>query len=1182
MTKRILSILIVAALVGGAMFSAPAKTRAGAISATVVASPDTTGATSAVTINLTTLSAATTWEITFPSAFTVPSSIAVGAVMIGITPASASVVGNVVTLTTASVPAGPHSIVFNSSIGIVNPSTASNYTFAISTDGGDYASGFYASIVGGGGSGSLTITPSSTTAGATNVTLQVVFTPTYSVGFISLNLSGYNFYGTPSTSNVYGSGSGLLTSVSGSGSALYLTFGTALTAGYPYTLTITSGCSLMNPTTANTYTITANLTGGGSQTLSGTVTIGGGSGGLTITPSSTTAGATNVTLQVSFTPTYSVSTMLLYLSGYTFIGTPSLSNVYISGGSGLLTAVSLSGGNTLSLTFGTPLVAYSSYTLYIYPGSGLMNPTTANTYSITANLFGGGGQTLTGTVTIGGASVTIQSVSVNPLTPSSVAQFAITFYTSSSTAGIKSGDTIRVEFPAGTQFPSGSFCPTCFVINGQTVQVTPTRSNYVVTITVPATIPVATQYVYLTIGTTAGIVNPPTSGSYSLKVSTSIDTTQVTSNQYALVGTSISSLAVTANPTAQGAYPELRFTFTTSSSGGLSQNDYIYIQFPTAMNMPSSVPAASVTVNGVQVSSISLDGSDKLSIYTPISIGNSQQVAVVIAATSGISNPSTVGTTLSFSVSTSQDVGAQTVSYTTTTSQISQAQVTLTTNGLGKASGYTVTFQTGAGGALTAGIGRIYIVFPSGTTVPVSMAAANVRVNGVTASNVFTVTSNRRVEITTPVAVAGSSQITVVIDVAANIVNPSTPATSYTLAAYTSSEQTLVYSAQYSIVNLPTSTAVTNPTAPDGLNGYYRTRPTVSITATSPSGYPVSIYYRINSTTDTLYGGPVQIPDGTVTFTYYGKDSQNNQEQAKQLTFKVDATAPVVTILSPLEGTVTSTGALSITGRTEAGASVTINGTSVAVQANGDFGGSVALSEGANAIQVVATDLAGNVGQIRVNVTLDTKPPVLSITSPTIYSTVMTQQVAVTGKTDPGSIVTVGGSKVNVAADGSFSILYMFPKEGLNVIDITSTDAAGNVAKTGLPVTYVARTLIRLQVGNKTAMINDASKTLQAAPINVKGVVMVPLRFIGEAFGATVEWEPIFKLIRLQLGSTMIYLQIGSNYASVNGKKIVLQGLPTIIKGTTMVPIRFISEAFNAQVTWVAATQGVEITYPKP
>jgi hypothetical protein len=399
---------------------------------------------------------------------------------------------------------------------------------------------------------------------------------------------------------------------------------------------------------------------------------------------------------------------------------------------------------------------------------------------------------------------------------------------------------------------------------------------------------------------------------------------------------------------------------------------------------------------------------------------------------------------------------------------------------------------------------------------------------------------------------------------------------------YTSAEQTLVYSAQYAIVNLPASVAVTIPVAADGLNGYYRTRPVVSITASSPSGYPVSIYYRINTGADTLYGGPVQIPDGTVTFTYYAKDSQNNQEQAKQLTFKVDATAPIITILSPQEGSVTSSGALPITGRTEAGTSITINGTSVPVQPTGEFGGSVPLSEGANAIQIIATDLAGNIGQTRLNVTLDTKPPVLTVTSPKIYATVMTQQVAVTGKTEAGATVTVAGAQVAVASDGSFSIMYMFPKEGLNVVDITATDAAGNVARTGIPVTYVARTLIRLQVGNKTAMINDTSKTLQTAPINVKGTVMVPIRFIGEAFGATVEWEPIFKIVRLQLGSTTIYLQIGSNYASVNGKKIVLQGLPSIIKGTTMVPIRFISEAFNAEVVWNAPTQGIDITYPKP
>ena len=491
-------------------------------------------------------------------------------------------------------------------------------------------------------------------------------------------------------------------------------------------------------------------------------------------------------------------------------------------------------------------------------------------------------------------------------------------------------------------------------------------------------------------------------------------------------------------------------------------------------------------------------------------------------------------------------------------------------------------FQTGAGGLLPAGTGRIYIVFPSGTSVPASIAPQNVRVNGGAASGVLTSPGNRRVEITTAAAVAASSQVTVVLDVAANVVNPSSASTSYTLTAYTSAEQTLVNSAPYAVVNLPTSTAVTYPANPDGPNGYYRTRPLVTITASSPSGLPVSIYYRVNAGSDTLYASPVQIPDGAVTLTYYA------ERLAKQ-----SGTAQAVGLQGRCHGSCRDNsesagrhrhidGTLSITGRTEAGASVTINGSSVPVQTNGDFGGSVTLTEGANAIQIIATDVAGNIGQTRVNVTLDTKQPVLTVTSPKIYSTVMTQQVAVTGKTEVGATVTVAGSQVSVAADGSFSVMYMFPKEGLNVVDVTATDAAGNVAKTGIPVTYVARTLIRLQVGNKTAMINDTSKTLQAAPVNVKGTVMVPLRFIGEAFGATVEWEPVFKIVRLQLGSTTIYLQIGSNYASVNGKKIVLQGLPTIINGTTMVPIRFISEAFNAQVTWIAATQGVEITYPKP
>jgi hypothetical protein len=978
-----------------------------------------------------------------------------------------------------------------------------------------------------------------------------------------------------------------VTSASASSSTLTIQIGSGGLAAGLHTIAISSSTGITNPSSAGpvsmylwttreassvqaTYTVVAGTQPAYLYYFSDTWIAGSAASHyITFAPSSVaTQPAPATTVSVQFPAGTAMPSLPYTYTNFTLGGMPVI-------------AASVT-GTRLDITVPAGVTGSTSYQIVIPSTFQIKHTTTVSTSNVLQLWTTGDQSPQSFTFSTQGGSVTIQSVSVSPLTPSTVAQFAITFYTSSSGTGIKSGDTIRIEFPAGTQFPAGSFCPTCFVINGQVAQTAPTRVNNVVTITVPTTLPSATQFVYLTIGTTANIINPSTAGSYSLKVSTSLDTTQVTSSQYTLVGTSIASLAVTATPTSQSAYPELRFTFTTSGSGALTTGDYIYIQIPSSMNPPSSIAASATTVNGTQVATASSVTSDRLAIRMPVSVGNSQQVTVVIAATSGLRNPSTVGTSVSFDVSTSQDVGTRSISYTTTISQIAPPQVTLTTNGVGKPSGYTVVFNTGAGGLLSAGSGQITLIFPAGTVVPGSISGQNVRVNGSIVSVVSSNSTTRRVEVRTPVAIQASTQVTVVIDMAAGIVNPSNAGTSYVLSAYTTAETTLVNSAAYAIVNLPVSTAVTYPVNPDGLNGYYRTRPSVTITATSPSGYPVSIYYRINTGSDTLYAGPVQIPDGNVTITYYARDSQSNQEAPRQLTFKVDATAPVVTILTPQGGSVTGTAIAAITGRTEAGATVTINGSAVAVQPSGDFGGSVTLTEGANSIQVVATDLAGNVGQTTVAVTLDTKPPVLTVTSPKIYATVMTHQVTVTGRTEPGATLHIAGTTTEVAADGTFSFVYMFPKDGLNVIDITATDASGNTARASIPVTYVARTLIRLQVGNKTAMINDAVKALQAAPVNIKGTVMVPIRLISEAFGATVEWEPVFKLVRLQLGDKVIYLQIGSKSASVNGKSNTLLAAPIIVSGTTMVPIRFISEAFDALVVWIEATKGIEITYPKP
>ena len=50
--------------------------------------------------------------------------------------------------------------------------------------------------------------------------------------------------------------------------------------------------------------------------------------------------------------------------------------------------------------------------------------------------------------------------------------------------------------------------------------------------------------------------------------------------------------------------------------------------------------------------------------------------------------------------------------------------------------------------------------------------------------------------------------------------------------------------------------------------------------------------------------------------------------------------------------------------------------------------------------------------------------------------------------------------------------------------------------------------IIELEIGSKTAKINGESCTLDVPPQIVNGRTMVPFRFIGEAFGAEVDYSP--------------------------------------------------------------------------
>jgi len=88
----------------------------------------------------------------------------------------------------------------------------------------------------------------------------------------------------------------------------------------------------------------------------------------------------------------------------------------------------------------------------------------------------------------------------------------------------------------------------------------------------------------------------------------------------------------------------------------------------------------------------------------------------------------------------------------------------------------------------------------------------------------------------------------------------------------------------------------------------------------------------------------------------------------------------------------------------------------------------------------------------------------------------------------------------------------------------------------------------------------------------INGSTMVPMRAIFENLGATISWKESTKTVTAVKGSTTIVIQIGAQTATVNGKKVTLTKEAVLLSGSTLVPLRFVSEALGAKVSWDAKT----------
>ncbi len=128
------------------------------------------------------------------------------------------------------------------------------------------------------------------------------------------------------------------------------------------------------------------------------------------------------------------------------------------------------------------------------------------------------------------------------------------------------------------------------------------------------------------------------------------------------------------------------------------------------------------------------------------------------------------------------------------------------------------------------------------------------------------------------------------------------------------------------------------------------------------------------------------------------------------------------------------------------------------------------------------------------------------------------------------------------------------------------------------------KTVVKMVIDQKGMLVNGRFVLTDVPPIIKNNRTLVPIRFVTEAVGADVGWDPTERKVTITLDGNKVELYIGKNTAYVNGvpRKIDPNNpkvVPIILHNRTYVPIRFIMEAFGAQVEWDPKTRTVTIIY---
>ena len=194
------------------------------------------------------------------------------------------------------------------------------------------------------------------------------------------------------------------------------------------------------------------------------------------------------------------------------------------------------------------------------------------------------------------------------------------------------------------------------------------------------------------------------------------------------------------------------------------------------------------------------------------------------------------------------------------------------------------------------------------------------------------------------------------------------------------------------------------------------------------------------------------------------------------LTFSITGVSTAVKLTQPLNFAFVNLSPIIVAGTTsDPDATVKIN--SIPAPKSGkSFQASIPLQEGTNTITAVATNSNGTTTTTSLQVTLDTTPPKVTVTSPADGYKTTESSVTVTGIVNDIVVGTVNDQQASVTVNGvnaqiinrTYTVTNIPLQPGLNALRIVGTDRTGNSATATIRVTQeqVSGAAVKLVGGN--------------------------------------------------------------------------------------------------------------------